>query len=375
NTGASNAGIVYLFSSNAPPVADAGDDQTVECASPAGTQVTLDGSGSSDPNNDPLTYTWRENGNPDPIATGVTPNVSLAFGMHTIVLTVEDDKGATATDEVIVNVVDTTPPEITLQPSIALWPPNHKYTTISIAQIVVSVNDACAGSIPVSEVKIASVSSDEPEDAPDVVCLIDDPLHVCFNGDGSTTDDIVIAGDCQSVQLRKERAASGNGRVYTINLKVSDANGNVTIAAFKVSVPHDQGSGSTAVENVPCYTVDSNCALAKAADNSGENDTGLDIAEPVLPKRYALSQNYPNPFNPATEIRFALPEASHGVIKIFSMLGENIRTLAEGEFAAGTHVVRWNAQNERGEKVPSGVYFYQLVTPSFTETKRMILAK
>ncbi|MGH7451402.1 MAG: PKD domain-containing protein, partial [bacterium] len=375
--GFTDAGTVYLFSSNAPPVADAGADQTVECTSPSGTLVTLDGSGSNDPNNDQLTYTWRENGIiiAGPIISA-TSQVTLALGSHTIELTVEDGKGGTDTDVVVINVVDTTPPVTTLQPPIALWPPNHKYTTISIAQIVVSVNDACAGSIPVSEVKIASVSSDEPEDTPDVVCLIDDPLHVCFNGDGSTTDDIVIAGDCQSVQLRKERAASGNGRVYTINLKVSDANGNGATAAFKVSVPHDQGSGSVAVENVPYYTVNSNCAgsSAKVAGNNGR-EVGDMIAAPFLPDGYAVFQNYPNPFNPETQIRFALPEASHVVVKIFSMLGENIRTLADGEFAAGTHAVRWNAQNERGEKVPSGVYFYQLVTPGFTETKRMILAK
>jgi hypothetical protein len=161
--------------------------------------------------------------------------------------------------------------------------------------------------------------------------------------------------------------------VYTINLQVSDGNEeNVATAEFKVSVPHDQ-SGDDAVDNVPCYTVNSSCAVAKTAGNSRGND--VDIAAPALPKGYELSQNYPNPFNPTTDIRFALPEASRVTLKIFSTLGENIRTLAEGEFAAGVYALQWNAQNDRGEKVPSGVYFYQLVTPGFTTTKRMILAK
>ncbi|MGH7454210.1 MAG: FlgD immunoglobulin-like domain containing protein, partial [bacterium] len=78
---------------------------------------------------------------------------------------------------------------------------------------------------------------------------------------------------------------------------------------------------------------------------------------------------------PTTDIRFALPEAGHVVLKIFNTLGENIRTLADKDFPAGSHTVRWNAQNDRGEKVPSGVYFYQLVTSNFTETRRMVLAK
>ncbi len=363
-------GAAYLFSSssNAPPQANAGEDQTAECSSPAGTPVTLDGSGSSDPDGDELTYTWHENGNPEPIATGVSPVVTLALGSHTLILTVDDGNGGTDTDEVIVTVEDTTPPTITLQPAITLWPPNHKYASLSIAQMVASVSDACTGTLPLSGVRIAAVSSDEPEDAPDAVCTIDDPLHVCYNGDGSTTNDVVIASDCGSVQLRKERAASGNGRVYTINVEVSDEHGNVATAAFKAAVPHDQ-SGNPAVENTPCYTMASACSMPKLA-GSQEN-----VSDESLPAGFAIFQNYPNPFNPETEIRFQLPEASHVTVMILNTLGEAIRTLAEGEFAAGTHSVRWNAQNERGVTVPSGVYFYQVSTPRFNALRRMVLIK
>lgn len=377
DAGASKAGAAYLFSSNAPPVADAGPDQTVECMSPVGTSVTLDGSGSSDPDGNELTYTWRENGNI--IAGPTTDNtaeVSLTLGSYTIELTVDDGNGGTDTDEVDIDVVDTTPPVITLQPEITLWPPNHKYVTIDLSQVVAAVNDDCEGSIAVSNVKIISVSSDEPEDAPDGTCTIDDPLHVCYNGDGSTTDDIVIADDCQSVDLRRERAASGNGRVYSINVEVGDASGNVAVDSFKVSVPRDQGSGSVAMEDAPNYTVDSNCAgaAAKVAGN-GERETDALINEQSLPEGFAVFQNYPNPFNPETEIRFDLPEASPIVVKIFNTLGEEIRTLADGDFAAGSHAVRWNALNDRGEKVPSGIYLYKLVTANFTVAKRMVLAK
>jgi FG-GAP repeat/K319L-like, PKD domain len=368
-------GAVYLYSSSQPPVADAGTDQTVECTSPAGALVTLDGSASTAADDAQLTYTWRENGG---IIAGPTTSpssqVTFSLGSHTVELTVDDGNGGTDTDEVTINVVDTTPPVFTLQPAIALWPPNHKYFTINLSQCVAAVNDACEGSIAISDVHIVSVSSDEPEDAPDGVCTINDPAHICYNGDGSTTNDIVIANECQSVQLRQERAAGGNGRVYSINLAVSDASGNVATAAFKVSVPHDQGSGAVAVEDVACYTVQGNCASAKVAGNS---EKGIDdlITGQSLPAGYAVFQNYPNPFNPETEIRFALPEASHVMIKIFDTLGEAIRTLADKDFPAGTYAVRWNAQNEREQKVPSGLYFYQIITPSFTATKSMILAK
>jgi hypothetical protein len=92
-------------------------------------------------------------------------------------------------------------------------------------------------------VKIAKVTSDEANDS---------------SGDGNTTNDILIAPDCKSVQLRSERMGNGNGRVYTITFKVTDASGNVSTATAKVTVPHSQ-NGSAAVDDGPHYTVLSGC--------------------------------------------------------------------------------------------------------------------
>ena len=72
------------------------------------------------------------------------------------------------------------------------------------------------------------------------------------NGDGNTHNDIVIAPDCKSVQLRVEREGNGNGRVYKITLKVKDASGNVTTAVRQVLVPK---SGITATDSGVHYTV------------------------------------------------------------------------------------------------------------------------
>ena len=100
---------------NQPPVANAGADQTLECASLHGASMTLDGSGSLDPDGDPLTFTWTgpfpEGGG---VVTGVSPTVTLPLGSHTITLTVEDDQGASDTDDVMGIVQDTTKPTLTL---------------------------------------------------------------------------------------------------------------------------------------------------------------------------------------------------------------------------------------------------------------------
>ena len=99
-------------SSNGPPVADAGADDTAECASPTGTSYALDGSGSSDPDGDGLSYAWYEGGSL--IATGVAPNVVLSLGSHTIELVVNDGLLDSDPDEVTIEVVDTTAPVISL---------------------------------------------------------------------------------------------------------------------------------------------------------------------------------------------------------------------------------------------------------------------
>ena len=102
-------------SNNELPVASAGSDQTITDTDGNGNEpVTLDGSGSHDPDGTIVSYTWLENGNQ--VATGVNPTINLSVGTHIITLRVQDNAGATATDTVQITVnspTDTTPPAIT----------------------------------------------------------------------------------------------------------------------------------------------------------------------------------------------------------------------------------------------------------------------
>ncbi|MFX0182204.1 MAG: PKD domain-containing protein [Candidatus Hodarchaeota archaeon] len=224
---------------NHPPVADAGPDQTLEQTSYAGAEVTLDGSGSYDPDYDPLSYTWTWDGGS---ASGETALVTFPLGSHEVTLTVDDGKGGTDTDEVVITVIDTTEPElIVADEPIVLWPPNHKYHSITISDFVLSVSDLCDGDLTIDDVIITKVTSDEPENA-------------IGQGDGNTLDDIVIVDD-QTVNLRAERQGNGDGRVYTIYFEVTDASGNTATGSFQVWVPHDQGAGSTAIDSGIAYTV------------------------------------------------------------------------------------------------------------------------
>jgi len=88
------------------------------------------------------------------------------------------------------------------------------------------------------------------------------------------------------------------------------------------------------------------------------------------PEEYFLSQNYPNPFNPITTIQFQIPELSNVTLKIYNSIGEEVTTLLNTELAQGTYEIIWDANG-----FTSGVYYYQMLTDGFVETKKMTLLK
>ena len=94
------------------------------------------------------------------------------------------------------------------------------------------------------------------------------------------------------------------------------------------------------------------------------------IDESAVPANYILQQNYPNPFNPSTIIKFSVPALELVVIKIYDILGREIKTLVRKEYAPGTHSVEFNAA-----EVPSGVYLYKLTAGDYSAVKKMMVIK
>lgn len=94
-----------------------------------------------------------------------------------------------------------------------------------------------------------------------------------------------------------------------------------------------------------------------------------------LPLRFSLGQNFPNPFNPSTEIRFRLEQPSEIELSVYNILGQEIKTLALGNFPGGEHTVVWNGRDERGGSLSSGVYFYRLRAENRVLTRKMVLIK
>jgi hypothetical protein len=271
----------------------------------------------------------------------------------TYTVTMSDANGCTATDEVTVTV-DMEAPVITAAAPTNLWPPNHKYVTINLSQCVLVVSDNCAD-LATSNVVISKVTSDEPEDSQG-------------DGDGNTTNDIVIASDCRSVQLRSERQGSGNGRVYTIHLSASDGNGNIGTATCLVTVPKHQNSNPVVDDGMACEV------LGTCSGDSPKL-AGRDFTQETLPEGYALEQNYPNPFNPTTSIAFSVKEAGVVQLSIYNVHGQEVRTLVNGQMDAGFYSVNWEGKDNHGQVVPSGVYLCKLRVNGFTQMRKMTFMK
>jgi hypothetical protein len=113
--------------------------------------------------------------------------------------------------------------------------------------------------------------------------------------------------------------------------------------------------------------------VERAAPSAGIEDEETDR----LPRAFSLEQNYPNPFNPHTEITFSVKESSDNAVdlSIYSLRGTKVATLLSERLEPGIHTAVWNGRNEKGESLPSGVYFYRLTSGGESITKKMVLAR
>jgi hypothetical protein len=200
-----------------PPLITCPPNQVAECVNGGAAGVFPDA-------------TAVDNCGPAPAVCVPPSGSSFGLGSTPVACTATDGSGNQAACMFNVTVADTTPPVVTVQGGGQLWPPNHKYVTKTLANCGVAINDQCQGMIALASANaaITCVTSDEVDND---------------GGDGNTTQDMVIV-NATTVNLRSERSGNGDGRVYKINFRVTDAAGNVGTGVCQVGVPHDQGSGT-----------------------------------------------------------------------------------------------------------------------------------
>ena len=201
------------------------------------------------------------------------------------------------------------------------------------------------------------------------------------NEDGQTdfTDLLLVAGALERTPIANPRTdVNGDGTVDLQDLTL--------IAAHLGESTAPAAPGRVVLPGVlPPDLVAQWLRLVRASDDGSlvfasgiANLEGL-LAS-LVPAQTALLSNYPNPFNPETWIPYQLATAAAVTVTIYDAEGGVVRTLELGHRAAGlyksrSHAAYWDGRNDRGKPVASGVYFYQLTTGDFSETRQMVILK
>lgn len=188
------------------------------------------------------------------------------------------------------------------------------------------------------------------------ICIDDNFLILKFNG----------SKDHQAYEVfyikQNELSASGENSVYfgaTVNDLLKNGEINILISLDYII---DFGGGSTQAKRfTQIYKPDST--------------TSLQSIESVFPTSTELYQNYPSPFNPTTSIKFSIGKSTYTTVKVFNILGKEITTLISEYLPAGEHTVQWTGKDDKGNILPGGVYFIQMVAGSYQKTIKTILLK
>ncbi|MBU0985391.1 MAG: T9SS type A sorting domain-containing protein [candidate division Zixibacteria bacterium] len=173
--------------------------------------------------------------------------------------------------------------------------------------------------------------------------------------DATGKDHIVIEGE--------------DGATFEIDLAAENAAERLAERGIELSVIENE-DGSFA------YALTTGAQEFQRMELSAKSlDPAAKPAGDQLPDRYSLAQNYPNPFNPTTTIDFDLAASKLVSLEVFNIQGRKVRTLIDEVLFSGSHSVQWDATDDAGEQVATGVYLYRLTAGDFTQTKKMSFVK
>ncbi|MCG3158533.1 MAG: hypothetical protein DKINENOH_05177 [bacterium] len=188
----------------------------------------------------------------------------------------------------------------------------------------------------------------------------------------------------------------GSGQIYRVNLTtgVGTQVGSTMLGMESIAFSEQDGTIYASNNNGGLYVLDrTTFAATKYANTLVIDGEGIVLEECVdqlvkgavqegglataaaVPENYALQQNYPNPFNPTTLIHFDLPEAGQVKLTVYDAMGRLVRTLVSEHRPAGSYEILWDATDEQGTRVASGVYLYRLEVNDFTAVRRMLMLK
>ena len=204
-------------------------------------------------------------------------------------------------------------------------------------------------------------------------------LQGLVNDEGNPTSDMTILGNAidsyvkvlaYSVNRARTAGDGEEGSLMHLTYTLADGATLPDNISFYFSVINIPGTSlNPELLNVVCSFPDENNPIAVNTVTASAND------DVMLPVEFALFQNYPNPFNPSTQISFDIPKSEFITLRIFNLLGQDVKTLTSKIMNPGRYTFEWDAKDLLNNDVASGVYFYELRGESFISRKKMLLIR
>jgi PKD repeat protein len=374
---------------NQPPVANAGEDQTLIDSDRNGSEeVTLDGSGSSDPDGSIVSFVWNEGATQ--IATGIKPTVTLSTGAHTITLTVTDNGGLTDTDTVTITI--SSPAN---QPPVANAGPDQTVTDSDRNGSEQITLDGSGSSDPDGTIVsfVWTKSATQITTGVKPIVTLSTGTHIItltVTDNGSLTDTDTVTITVSSPTNQPPLANAGPDQ----NVTDSDRNGSeqVTLDGSASSDPDGsivsfvwrEGGAQIATGVKPTVTLSTgtHTITLTVTDNGGLTDTDT-VTIKVLKEGEEFGRLptgcYNNVINPlkGEEAIIVVEIKEQGYIKIvlYDAKGNKIREVADEEEEADIHRYSWNGKDDSGNVVGSGVYFVHIQAGDYKATKKIVVIK
>ncbi|NMM50146.1 Ig-like domain-containing protein [Marinigracilibium pacificum] len=345
---------IEVIQENQPPVA-VFNDQTYECEGPGGTEITLDGSGSYDPEEGTLLFSWFKNG--ELIAgPSIEPTtvVLLQVGSHDFTLKVVDECGKEDSKVATISVDDSLPPEV-IADFVLIG--KNEYA------ISCSVNDICSENLTVSSIiKTPQITN------PAVSYKVSSKYSIEIDMIKNTVD--VKAPNPQSfwtMVVNDQGVSVNDGQVLELKYdknkfqyKFDDSGNLISVKGDVISLvctATDEENNTTSTEALLPMSPASE--LSSLQINSISRNATLN--HPI---------NYPNPFSSKTTIRYAVETEGNVSIKIFDQSGKQLDVLVDSNHNSGIYEVNWDSKNYQ-----NGIYIYEIRQNNFVHHGKMILQK
>ena len=204
-------------------------------------------------------------------------------------------------------------------------------------------------------------------------------LQGLVNDEGNPTSDMTILGNAidnhvkvlaYSVNRARTSGDGEEGSLLHLTYSLVDGASLPDNISFYFSVINIPGTSlNPELLNVVCNFPDADNPVAVNTVTAAADDNTM------LPDEFALFQNYPNPFNPSTQIFFDIPKSEFITLRIFNLLGQDVKMLASKIMNPGRYTFEWDGKDLLSNDVASGVYFYELRGESFISRKKMLLIR